>query len=108
MNCRWPGSADVTSLDVGDTVTDPLAHRASVRGEPLEVRQMSPVLLVRCRVHEALKPGIRASLSCGQVSEHEMGDGGLVSQVPADSTGMLVRAPGEVVVAQVAPEQVRV
>ena len=37
-----------------------------------------------------------------------MGDGGLVSQVPADGAGMLVGAPGDVVVAQVAPEPVGV
>src|SRR5690348_9763606 len=96
--------ADVTSFDVADAVTDPLAYRASVGGESLEVRQISAVHLVCCRVHDALKLGIRASLGCGQVSDHEMGHGGLVSQVPADSAGMLIRTPGDVVVAQIAPE----
>ncbi len=62
----------------------------------------------RGRVHERVELRVRAGLGRGEVADHEVGDVRLVTQVPADGAGILVRAPGQLVRAEITPQRVGV
>src|SRR6266536_2857939 len=60
---------------------------------------------------ESIRPsraGVGAGFGRGEVAYHEVSDVGLVAQMPADGTGVLVRAPGHLLRGEVLPQFVGV
>lgn len=100
------GGADLSCRDGSDAGVDAFGDRFAERGQAAHGGQRTAELLGQDGVHQRVQRRVRAGFGCGQIADHEVGDVGLVTEVPADGAGVLVRSPDHLVRSEVLPQLV--
>src|SRR6185312_13225112 len=102
------GGGHAAAGDVAEPGVHAFGDGVPEEGEPLDGRQRAAEPLGLGGVHDPVQLGVGAGLGGGQVAHHEVGDVGLVPEVPADGAGVLVRTPDDLVRVEVPPQLVGV